>query len=161
MGLCKCLSVQEVIDALQKVADKTKPCCVWVNSCSPEVSYSGGSRVPVVYVDDLVNFGVTDVCCECVVDTERAEFCKECATRECDKEHAVCIACRKYYGFPLTDKEQAVVDQNAHDGKDTPRGTFAFPEGGDDGEMEDITIEEVDPDEDGEDEDDEEDEDAQ
>ena len=60
----KWLSVQEVIDLLLLVEDKTKPCCVWINSTEPEPIYSGGDRVPVVHVDDLDSFGVTDICCE-------------------------------------------------------------------------------------------------
>ena len=60
----KHLTVQEVIDLLMKVEDKSKPCCVWINSQDPEPVYTGGDRIPVVYVDDLVNFGTTDICCE-------------------------------------------------------------------------------------------------
>ena len=60
----KHLTVQEVIDLLMKVEDKSKPCCVWINSQDPEPVYTGGSRIPVTYVDDLKNFGVTDICCE-------------------------------------------------------------------------------------------------
>ena len=60
----KHLTVQEVIDLLMKVEDKSKPCCVWINSQDPEPVYTGGARIPVTYVDDLVNFGVTDICCE-------------------------------------------------------------------------------------------------
>ena len=65
----KPLSVQEVIDLLMKVEDKSKPCCVWINSQIPEPIYSGGDRIPVVHVDDLENFGVTDICCEAPVQT--------------------------------------------------------------------------------------------
>ena len=60
----KPLSVQEVIDLLMKVEDKSKPCCVWINSQTPEPVYTGGDRIPIVHVDDLENFGVTDICCE-------------------------------------------------------------------------------------------------
>ena len=64
----KHLSVQEVIDLLMKVKDKSKPCCVWINSQEPEPVYTGGDRIPVVHVDDLENFGVTDICCEAPVE---------------------------------------------------------------------------------------------
>jgi hypothetical protein len=60
----KHLTVQEVIDLLMKVEDKSKLCCVWINSQDPEPIYTGGDRIPVTYVDDLENFGVTDICCE-------------------------------------------------------------------------------------------------
>ena len=60
----KHLTVQEVIDLLMKVEDKSKPCCVWINSQDPEPVYTGGDRIPVTHVDDLDNFGVTDICCE-------------------------------------------------------------------------------------------------
>lgn len=60
----KWLTVQEVIDLLNKVEDKSKPCCVWINSQEPEPVYTGGDRIPVVHIDDLDNFGVVDVCCE-------------------------------------------------------------------------------------------------
>lgn len=60
----KHLTVQEVIDRLMKVEDKSKPCSVWINSQTPEPHYSGGDRIPVVWVDDLSNFNVTDICCE-------------------------------------------------------------------------------------------------
>ena len=69
----RCMSVQNVIDTLNKVEDKSKPCCVWINSCIPEVTYEGGSRIPIVYVDDLENFGCTDMCCEYIWDDDNEE----------------------------------------------------------------------------------------
>ena len=58
------LSVQEVIDRLMQVKDKSKPCYIWINSQDPEPHYTGGDRIPIVNVDDLENFNVIDICCE-------------------------------------------------------------------------------------------------
>lgn len=58
------LTVREVIEALEKVEDKKTPCCVWINSQDPEVIYEGGSRIPIVHVDDIPSFNVVDMCCE-------------------------------------------------------------------------------------------------
>ena len=59
----ECMTVQEVIDALNKVENKNVPCCVWINSQEPEVHYSGGSRIPIVHVDDM-NGNMIDICCQ-------------------------------------------------------------------------------------------------
>ena len=58
------LTVQEVIDRLMKVKDKSRPCSIWINSKTPEPVYSGGSRVPIVHVDDTQELSSVDFCCE-------------------------------------------------------------------------------------------------
>ena len=59
----ECMTVQEVIDALNKVKNKNRPCCVWINSQEPEVTYSGGDRIPIVHIDDM-NENTIDICCQ-------------------------------------------------------------------------------------------------
>lgn len=122
---CKCMSVQNVIDALQKVVDKTKPCCVWINSCDPEVTYEGGARIPVVYVDDLENFGVTDICCEETIDTEHDAFCKFCTSLQCARENSVCIAYKEHYGIPLSEEDKELKKLYAIVNAEITKGTFA------------------------------------
>lgn len=62
-GCGECLSVQEVIDRLQSVKDKSVPCTVWINSQMNEPIYTGCDRIPVVHVD-IVNSGTVDINCE-------------------------------------------------------------------------------------------------
>ena len=57
------LSVQEAIDLLQTVKDKTTPLTVWINSQFHEPIFTGCDRIPVVHID-VVNSGTVDVNCE-------------------------------------------------------------------------------------------------
>ena len=59
----RCLTVQQVIDELQKAQDKSVPCFVWINSQLEEPVYTGGERIPIVHVDDNVD-GLIDLNCE-------------------------------------------------------------------------------------------------
>lgn len=61
------LTVQEVIDRLMTVDDKSVPCSVWISSKSPiEPIYTGGDRIPIVHVDIITDGTVhnVDVCAE-------------------------------------------------------------------------------------------------
>lgn len=60
----KALTVQEVIDALEKVEDKSVPCTVWFNSKIPEPDYDSCDRLSVVHVDVLNNGDTVDLNCE-------------------------------------------------------------------------------------------------
>ena len=55
------MTVQEVIDALNQVEDKSMPIYAWVNSDVPEPVYTGCDRVPIVFVDKTVT-GLIDIC---------------------------------------------------------------------------------------------------
>lgn len=59
----KQLTVREAIELLKKVENQDLPLAVWINSQTPEPVYTGGDRIPVVYVDTSVS-GVIDICCE-------------------------------------------------------------------------------------------------
>lgn len=59
----KILTVQDLINELEKVEDKSLPVACWINSKYPEVTYHGGSRIPIIHVDTTVQ-GVVDMCCE-------------------------------------------------------------------------------------------------
>ena len=59
----KILQVKDLLEVLNK-QDPEQCVTVWINSQSPiEPSYSGGSRIPVVHVDDMIE-GTLDICCE-------------------------------------------------------------------------------------------------
>ena len=62
-GCGECLTVQEVIDLLQTVKDKSVTCTVWINSQMKEPIYTGCDRIPVVHVD-VVDSGTVDINCE-------------------------------------------------------------------------------------------------
>lgn len=62
----KVFTVQELINELEKVEDKSLPVACWINSQDPEVTYPGGSRIPIIHVDTTVQ-GVVDMCCELMV----------------------------------------------------------------------------------------------
>lgn len=58
------ITVNQLIEKLQQIEDKSLPVMVWVNSQSPmEPLYMGASRIPIVQVDTDVS-GLIDICCE-------------------------------------------------------------------------------------------------
>lgn len=68
----KQLTVREVIELLKKVENQDLPLAVWINSQTPEPVYTGGARIPVVYVDTSVS-GVIDICCEAPIPPKTKE----------------------------------------------------------------------------------------
>jgi hypothetical protein len=55
------VTVQDLIDELSKVPDKTLPVYAWINSDTPEPTFHGTDRVPITHVDTDVR-GMIDVC---------------------------------------------------------------------------------------------------
>ena len=59
----KILTVQDLINELEKVEDKSLPVACLINSQDPEVTYPSGIRIPIIHVDTTVQ-GVVNIRCE-------------------------------------------------------------------------------------------------
>ena len=66
------MTVQELINLLSQVEDKSQPVAVWLNSTVPESKYGPGDRLNIVHVDNLTKegFPCIDLCCQQYVKKE-------------------------------------------------------------------------------------------
>ena len=63
----KPMTVKELRDLLNMLPPEhdDKPVCCWINSQSPtEPIYTGGARIPIIYMDVMENWNTIDLNCE-------------------------------------------------------------------------------------------------